>query len=370
MMRKPIIALKDKRAHRGQHAGLLLQRYLCENATGDGGNPEEKRAILQAAINAAVNEEVRALYRIAFDRWSSSLPIDPAPVDLDTAGRLIVGLGSENVLETGIRLHHTYGMPIIPGSALKGLAAHYCNEVWGPTDESFRRESSKYHQLLFGTTDDGGCVTFHDAWLTPDSQQPLVLDVMTPHHPKWLDGSVPPTDFDSPTPVPYLSVTGQFRVTVSWHGPASDKAKNWTELALSLLKDALKDWGVGAKTSSGYGRLGAPNTDQPNRSAPAGTQTRAPDVPQPGIRVQAVLLEEKTKKGGWKAKHDSSGLDGPIQNTGDVPGDKRPGDKVILIVASVNPREIAFRYPTAADDQRATKPKGGPKGSQRPRGRS
>ncbi len=35
---------------------------------------------------------------------------------------------------------------------------------------------------------------------------------MTPHHPKWLDGSVAPTDFDSPTPVPFLSVTGTFRV--------------------------------------------------------------------------------------------------------------------------------------------------------------
>ena len=49
----------------GRHPGLLLQRYLCENATGEDGNAEEKRAILQAAINAAVNEEVRALYRIA-----------------------------------------------------------------------------------------------------------------------------------------------------------------------------------------------------------------------------------------------------------------------------------------------------------------
>jgi len=281
-MRSSIIALRSQRADRGQHPGLLLQRYLCEDATGEDGNREEKRAILQAAINAALNEEVRALYRIAFDRWSASLPSDPAPVDLATTGRLIVGLGSENVLETGIRLHHTYGMPILPGSALKGLAAHYCDQVWGPTDKKFKKPTKtedeayrkflhgkgpkpedNFHQLLFGTTDDGGCVTFHDAWLTPESQKPLVLDVMTPHHPKWLDGSVPPTDFDSPTPVPYLSVTGQFRVAVSWHGPASDKAKNWTELALSLLKDALKDWGVGAKTSSGYGRLGAPNTEHP-----------------------------------------------------------------------------------------------------------
>ena len=266
-MRSPIITLKDKRADRGQHAGLLLQRYLCENATGDGGDPEEKRSLLHAAISAAANTEVRSLYRGAFERWQKSLPELTAANVFQTQGRLIVGLGSENVLETGIRLHHTYGMPVIPGSALKGLAAHYCHAVFGEAardDEApvesqrFRRgwkeENHEYHKLLFGATDDGGCIIFHDAWLIPDSQKSLVLDVMTPHHPKWLDGSVPPTDFDSPTPVPFLSVAGQFHVAVSWHGPVSDEAKKWTELSLSLLRDALKDLGVGGKTTSGYGR--------------------------------------------------------------------------------------------------------------------
>src|SRR5581483_9982244 len=105
-------ALRNRRATRGQHPGLLLQRYLCENATGEGCNPEEKRAILQAAISAAGNPEVRELYKIAFGRWQTSLPELTAANDLQTVGRLIVGLGTENVLETGIRLHHTYGMPI------------------------------------------------------------------------------------------------------------------------------------------------------------------------------------------------------------------------------------------------------------------
>jgi len=199
-MRTPIIALRSRRVSRGQHPGLLLQRYPCENATGEGGNPEEQRAILLAAINAAANDEVRALYRMVFERWSAYLHADPAPVDLQTAGRLIVGLGSENVLETGIRLHHTFGMPMIPGSALKGLAAHYCDQVWGernsanPSEDAlaFRgprgedRKSNrraepqgKYHRLVFGTTDDSGCIMFHDAWFVPDSErEPLKLDVM------------------------------------------------------------------------------------------------------------------------------------------------------------------------------------------------
>jgi CRISPR-associated protein Cmr6 len=41
--------------------------------------------------------------------------------DLQTTSRLIVGLGSESVLEMAITLHRIHGFPVIPGSALKGL---------------------------------------------------------------------------------------------------------------------------------------------------------------------------------------------------------------------------------------------------------
>jgi CRISPR-associated protein Cmr6 len=75
-------------------------------------------------------------------------------------------------------------------------------------------------------------------------------------------------------------------------------------------------------------------------------------LPKPGDRVEAVLLEDKTKKGGWKAKHQATGISGPLQNSNDVPGDKKAGDTVTLIVASANEKEIAFRYPTAADEQK------------------
>jgi CRISPR type III-B/RAMP module RAMP protein Cmr6 len=371
----------------GRHPGLLLQRYLCENATGEGGNPKEKRAILNAAILAAASAEVRDLYRIAFDRWSASLPDDPGPLDLQTVGRIIVGLGSENVLETGIRLHHTYGLPIIPGSAQKGLAAHYCDQVWGlaaaqfkkPTkqdDEDYRRflqgkgpkPKDNFHRFLFGTTDDGGVITFHDAWITPESlsQGALRLDVMTPHHPKWQTNDAPPTDFDSPIPVSFLSVAGKFQVRLAWNGPVetpAEQSRKWTQLAMTLLQEALAEWGIGGKTSSGYGRLVPPSTAQSILPAKTGGQTRATAVPNSGDRVEAVLLEARTNRGGWRARHEPSGLTGPVNNTGDVPSDKNPGDRLTLIVASANPRSIAFKYPTPADDASMSRAKGKPKSS-------
>ncbi|MCM8809920.1 MAG: type III-B CRISPR module RAMP protein Cmr6, partial [Candidatus Omnitrophica bacterium] len=40
---------------------------------------------------------------------------------LQTKSRLIVGLGSSHALETSLTLHHIYGIPYIPASALKGV---------------------------------------------------------------------------------------------------------------------------------------------------------------------------------------------------------------------------------------------------------
>ncbi|RMH34844.1 MAG: type III-B CRISPR module RAMP protein Cmr6 [Nitrospirae bacterium] len=373
-MRHAMIVLKEQRKQQGQHPGLLLQRYLCEPVTGQNGNPQERRAVLQAAINAAKNEHVLGLYRTAFERWKASCSPDSVSDTLVTQGRLIVGLGSENVLETGIRLHHTYGTPIIPGSALKGLASHYCDQMWGqrhievPEEENrlFRRGEC-YHNFLFGTTDDGGAITFHDAWIVPESLKDggLCLDVMTPHHPNFQRGPEspkfkPPTDFDSPTPVPFLSVSGSFHLVVSWNGPEHAQSPRWTTLALTLLKQALADWGVGGKTSSGYGRLIDPTKKQTGVQQ---KQSKSIELPKAGETVQAVLLEKRTKKGGWRAKHETSGLIGPIQNSHDVPPDKRPGDTLILLVASANEREMAFRYPTATDEHRAQQFKGKTKGA-------
>ena len=276
-MRAAIVHIESKRQSRGEHPGLLLQRFLAKDATGREGDPAEKRAILQAAIEAAARVATSEFYRRAYERWQAALPKSTLQFELVTDGRLIVGLGSENVLETGITVNHTYGMPLIPGSALKGLTAHYCSETCGASDPQFRKPSNEddiayrkylanegpkpeenYHRILFGTTDDSGCIVFHEAWFVPESvKQPLVLDVMTPHHPEWLDGKAAPTDFDSPNPVPFVSAVGRFRFALSWRGPdlPNQEEKDWLALVERLLRSALEDWGVGGKTSSGYGRF-------------------------------------------------------------------------------------------------------------------
>ena len=354
-VRHQLEPLMLKRGEVDSHPGLLLQRYLHESAVGEEGKSEHKRQIIDAAIKSAANADVLALYKSAYQRWQQTLPT--TNIVLQTEGRLIVGLGSENVLETGIWLHHTYGLPTLPGSALKGLAAHYCDQVWGQRDNSdpsddalkFRgpRKADRslnrttephgvFHKLLFGANDESGCIVFHDGWFVPDSDSsPLKLDVMTPHHPKWLDGSEPPTDFDSPIPIPFLSVAGKFHIAVAWYGPERDQANDWTKLALSLLTDALKNWGIGGKTSSGYGRLDVPPPPPPPE----------PYKGKSGESVDAVLLTEKTKKGGWRAQIKGHSQSGPVQNNDAVSSDVKEGNVVQLLIASINDREVAFKWP-------------------------
>ncbi|MBN1271076.1 MAG: type III-B CRISPR module RAMP protein Cmr6 [Candidatus Aminicenantes bacterium] len=45
-------------------------------------------------------------------------------LNFKTVWRLIVGWGTNPALETGIQLHHLYGFPYIPGSAVKGVLHH------------------------------------------------------------------------------------------------------------------------------------------------------------------------------------------------------------------------------------------------------
>ena len=245
------------------HAGLLLASYLTTNGDDGAG----RRKLLAEAAKASRNS--RDLYAKAFARWKQHTP--GAERNLTVQGRLVIGLGTESVLETGLTLHHTYGTPIIPGTALKGLASHYCDRVWGQTEEKreFRREvrdgglrCGRHYETLFGTTDDSGHILFRDAWILPEALGPenqgLVLDVMTPHHAAYSMAqpeSAAPTDFDDPNPVSFLSVAGAFRVAVACdaEGEAGDR---WTKLALELVAEALAQWGVGGKTNAGYGRLG------------------------------------------------------------------------------------------------------------------
>ena len=269
-------ALKD--LSKGQNASLLLARYLTRTKKGDEEKEEAQRGrddLFQAARSAVSDEEVKTLYARAFEARKNALSACSSSRTFETEGRLIAGLGGSNVLETGLTLNPLYGVPMIPGSSLKGLAAHYCSMAWGAGDERFRspalnvrtcptRQAGAIYEVLFGKVPmtgreedaEAGYLRFYDAWLLPDSlPNSLCLDVMTPHHSGYYTGEGAPTDFDDPNPVTFLSVRGSFEVRVGCEDPDPDVRKKWEALALRILGEAFEHCGAGGKTRSGYGRM-------------------------------------------------------------------------------------------------------------------
>ncbi|MFO1429293.1 MAG: type III-B CRISPR module RAMP protein Cmr6 [Candidatus Competibacteraceae bacterium] len=367
----------------GSHAGLLLSRYLKEPvpAKKEGGedaqpsnHPEDRRELQQAAIKAA--KTALPIYKQAYQRRLRDLKSIPSLASdlLTVQGRLVVGLGGESVLETGISLHHTYGVPIIPGSALKGLVSHYCHQVWGagePAGEKFRdkvvqeREGQapliipqgEYHRILFGAQEEAGYIVFHDAWIEPDclrENHGLVLDVMTPHHTEYYSGAdKPPTDFDGPIPIAFLSVTGRFHIAVSCNA-YGNVDQEWADLALKLLAQALKNWGIGGKTSVGYGRLiktkrvtidSATGSTEPTGAIKTPVNVNSPRF-KSGEEVTVRRVEDpKGKDRIWFEAED--GFGGPVVPKGTEP-QIEIGASTTLWIAAVNLQPLGYNFSSKA----------------------
>jgi CRISPR-associated protein Cmr6 len=250
--------LTSLQAAPGTNAGLWLEKGLAD--------VEDKGPGRQALLEQVADLRVPAEYRRFFQRWRTALESQaPQTQVLEAAvqGRMAVGLGAESVLEISLRLHHTYGVPYIPGSALKGLAAaaahkHLEDPAWRKTGEDGK--IGPWHQILFGDQESSGYITFHDAlWIPNGDQPPLDLDVMTVHHPDYYGGAaVPPADWDNPTPVAFLSARGKYLLAAT--GP-----EEWLQAALKILQDALQHDGIGAKTAAGYGRMKVDRPPEPGK---------------------------------------------------------------------------------------------------------
>lgn len=173
--------------------------------------------------------------------------------DLKTPYRLLIG-GEASIYETSIRLHHIYGIPYIPASAIKGVVRSYIiTEKFGSNEEEALND--KDFKKVFGSTDQEGKVTFFDAFPTATPTEPLKLkvDIMNPHYGDYYNKKQPPTDTQSPNPINFLTVEDTtFRFIVG----AKESLGGLTIKDKTIdkwLKEALQNHGIGAKTAVGYG---------------------------------------------------------------------------------------------------------------------
>jgi CRISPR-associated protein Cmr6 len=191
---------------------------------------------------------------------------------LSTSWRLIIGLGASHPQETSMTLHHIYGIPYIPGSAIKGVTKHWSvlkfaekknktedmefekviervsNALEKGEDLELEVEKITFKDLIeiFGTQEKQGKVIFFDAY--PLGEIKLKIDVMNPHYSGFYSKGQPPADWQTPVPIKFLTVEN-----TKFHFYLASKEQTLVEKASSLLLENIQNYGIGAKTSLGYG---------------------------------------------------------------------------------------------------------------------
>lgn len=294
--------LHTLQSSQASHPGLWLDKYMPDDDHFEAADKREMQ-VKQRLVQQAADIPVSPLYPDFFKRWQEALhKLGAHCREAQVSGRMVVGLGAESVLETAVTLHRTYGVPYIPGSALKGLAARFvrarlAGEHWGRCQSEDGRQiwqAGKDYRTIFGDTDCAGYITFFDALYVPGSGhegRPLWPDIITVHHPDYYQqGTSAPADWDSPTLIPFLSATGCYLI-------ALDGQADWVKLTFEILGHAMREMGVGAKTSSGYGRMEL-EEDQAEPVAPG-----QPEVDNLLQRIDALPVKDVA--GGIKALYDA-----------------------------------------------------------------
>lgn len=282
----------------GGNASLIMARYI-KNLDD---NNESKRELFSAMPHAATN--AHELYAQAFRIRHDTLLAMAIPKTFATVQPLAVGLGNSNVIEAGLALNPTYGMPILPGSSIKGITAHYCSEIFGaeypdyrgPDDSNPTESAGRIYEALFGKIapekeQESGLLRFYDAWILPESvSECFVMDVMTPHH---------ASDFADPIPINFLTVKGEFEIFIGCGNLEADR--KWIDFAFDLTEAALRDYGIGGKIRAGYGKmkrvLSPEETQQRAREKKCAEDIESDYKFSVGDEVEAVCVKVKLYKG-------------------------------------------------------------------------
>ena len=169
-------------------------------------------------------------------------------MELKTNYRLVIG-SEESIYETSIRLHHIYGIPYIPASAIKGVVRSYyilekfANKLeeykdrYNKFEEEvlFKKENGEYKEKcfvdIFGSQEQEGKVIFFDAF--PISAPRLKMDIINP--------------MEEDKIINFITVED---TTFKFFIASKDEVD---ENFLPLFKDALQNHGIGAKSAVGYG---------------------------------------------------------------------------------------------------------------------
>lgn len=272
--RKTIQEAVDRYLTSSSHVGWWLDYGRVRWASEGGARGKDTQQLISQAIDLSAKAvQKEGIYDKAYQRWEQATKGTDRHAIWEGAlrGRLLTGIGQADD-HPRVLLHHSYGVPTLHGSQLKGLALNFARSTTGRSAlgqlhgllNTEKQQTAGVEQILsvlFGQgSTSAGYLIFHDAWWVPGSaEKPLVAEVLTPHHQTYFatQGQQPPSDMESPIPSQLLAVRGAFRFVVE--GPMP-----WAGWGLSLLRAALETQGAGARTHADYG-LFKKNPTQPAR---------------------------------------------------------------------------------------------------------
>lgn len=246
--------------------------------------------------------------RCILDALDGSFRGSVATFEATLGGRLLVNLAGGVVENAGISLDRCFGMPLIPGSAVKGIARS--RALWEIHEASGEEKPRLllFAMLLFGygahdlrgdfgwaggtqeaqvvagkigSLDFKGCACFLPAY--PTTAPKLVVDMVNPHYPSYYSGrKAVAEDNENPIPnyFPAVEAGSTFGFAVLLNRVPEVEGVNASLLlvqAKQWLESAVVRKGAGAKTAAGYGwfELGRTPRNSPD-SAPLGDRTPDP----------------------------------------------------------------------------------------------
>jgi len=174
------------------------------------------------------------------------LQCDGAVLGLQNESRFVSGTGLQHPTENGFAWHPTLGVPYLPSTGVKGTFASYVYECEGP-------EIDQELLNLSGECGSVGTVQFTD--MIPLGPVKLAVEVMTPHYGEYYQKGKTPGDWMSPVPITYLAVEKNQKWICGIIPVQGVRNRHRIEEAATILSDAFRDNGAGAKTEVGFGRF-------------------------------------------------------------------------------------------------------------------
>lgn len=247
-------------------ANLSLRFHRLSQSIDGKGDHGQKDTMLDDMCRPYFDLSAPNPYMHALAAWRA---LEDADLDIEffemkLASRLICGMGNKNVQECGATFLMPWGVPYIPGSAVKGIASAHAHlnggDDWQKAQVMPARSGGKNALLVFGGTDDdkksyAAGVDFMDAWWLPEGDaSPFEQDILTPHNKFYLGSEKPtaPDGTDSPVPVKFLVIKAGVKFLFGLRGPSPLR-----KVVRQIITEALgaAGPGLGSKTRLGYGRF-------------------------------------------------------------------------------------------------------------------